>query len=121
MDNPPLHNARIGSSLDIPILHDNDRYEHVKVIGSGNFGVARLMRHKDSQDLFAVKYIERGEKVCKRIFSLCPFIFFITHTHTLSLRFTFTISLGILICGHVEVSVAIQYSHIGDSVPLHSM
>jgi serine/threonine-protein kinase SRK2 len=46
-------------------LHGSDRYEHVKAIGSGNFGVAQLMRDKVSKDLVAVKYIERGEKVCK--------------------------------------------------------
>lgn len=56
-----------GSSLEIPILHDNDRYEHVKDIGSGNFGVARLMRDKASQDLVAVKYIERGEKIDENV------------------------------------------------------
>ncbi|MCO5552363.1 hypothetical protein L7F22_053312 [Adiantum nelumboides] len=61
---PPLLG---GSSLEIPILHDNDRYEHVRDIGSGNFGVARLMRDKASQDLVAVKYIERGEKIDENV------------------------------------------------------
>lgn len=41
-----------------------DKYEVVKNLGAGNFGVARLMRHKDTQDLVAMKYIERGPKVC---------------------------------------------------------
>eukprot|EP01018_Ginkgo_biloba_P016900 Gb_33674 [translate_table: standard] len=54
---------RGGSSMDLPIMHDNDRYELVKDIGSGNFGVARLMRDKQTKELVAVKYIERGEKV----------------------------------------------------------
>jgi hypothetical protein len=49
--------------LDIPSMHDHDRYELVKDIGSGNFGVARLMRDKVTRELVAVKYIERGEKV----------------------------------------------------------
>lgn len=49
--------------MDLPIMHDSDRYELVKDIGSGNFGVARLMRDKLSNELVAVKYIERGEKV----------------------------------------------------------
>lgn len=40
-----------------------EKYEHVKDIGSGNFGVARLMRHKDTKELVAMKYIERGHKV----------------------------------------------------------
>lgn len=52
-----------GMGLDMPIMHDNDRYELVKDIGSGNFGVARLMRDKQTRELVAVKYIERGEKV----------------------------------------------------------
>ncbi|CAN1307290.1 Serine/threonine-protein kinase SRK2E [Linum perenne] len=49
--------------MDTPITHDSDRYELVRDIGSGNFGVARLMRDKLSNELVAVKYIERGEKV----------------------------------------------------------
>ncbi|MBA0549605.1 hypothetical protein Golob_020626 [Gossypium lobatum] len=53
--------------MDLPIMHDSDRYELVKDIGSGNFGVARLMRDKHTDELVAVKYIERGEKqVCHR-------------------------------------------------------
>ncbi|KHG08305.1 Serine/threonine-protein kinase SAPK2 [Gossypium arboreum] len=39
-----------------------DRYEILKDIGSGNFGVAKLVREKWSGDLYAVKYIERGPK-----------------------------------------------------------
>lgn len=41
-----------------------DKYELVKDIGSGNFGVARLMRNKETKELVAMKYIERGHKVC---------------------------------------------------------
>lgn len=40
-----------------------DKYELVKDIGSGNFGVARLMRNKETKELVAMKYIERGHKV----------------------------------------------------------
>ena len=40
------------------------RYELVRGMGSGNFGVARLMRDKHTDELVAVKYIERGDKVC---------------------------------------------------------
>ncbi|EYU26515.1 hypothetical protein MIMGU_mgv1a009739mg [Erythranthe guttata] len=39
-----------------------DKYELVKDIGSGNFGVARLMRNKETKELVAMKYIERGHK-----------------------------------------------------------
>lgn len=40
-----------------------EKYELVKDIGSGNFGVARLMRNKETKELVAMKYIERGYKV----------------------------------------------------------
>lgn len=56
-----------GMGLDMPIMHDNDRYELVKDIGSGNFGVARLMRDKQTRELVAVKYIERGEKIDENV------------------------------------------------------
>ncbi|KAG5381227.1 hypothetical protein IGI04_029069 [Brassica rapa subsp. trilocularis] len=39
-----------------------ERYDIVKDIGSGNFGVAKLVRDKFSKELFAVKFIERGQK-----------------------------------------------------------
>jgi serine/threonine-protein kinase SRK2 len=53
--------------LDIPDMHHHDRYELVKDIGSGNFGVARLMRDKLTRELVAVKYIERGEKIDENV------------------------------------------------------
>ncbi|PPS03117.1 hypothetical protein GOBAR_AA17545 [Gossypium barbadense] len=40
-----------------------EKYEVVKDLGAGNFGVARLLRHKDTKELVAMKYIERGHKV----------------------------------------------------------
>ncbi|KAJ8451043.1 hypothetical protein Cgig2_026852 [Carnegiea gigantea] len=40
-----------------------ERYEPMKELGSGNFGVARLVRDKKTKELFAVKYIERGKKI----------------------------------------------------------
>ncbi|CAI0375321.1 unnamed protein product [Linum tenue] len=40
-----------------------DKYELVKDIGSGNFGIARLMRNKQTRELVAMKYIERGPKL----------------------------------------------------------
>jgi serine/threonine-protein kinase SRK2 len=54
-----------GATIDMPIMHDSDRYDFVRDIGSGNFGVARLMRDKHTKELVAVKYIERGDKVIK--------------------------------------------------------
>lgn len=61
MDRPPVTVGPPG--MDMPIMHDSDRYELVRDIGSGNFGVARLMRDRQTNELVAVKYIERGEKV----------------------------------------------------------
>jgi len=58
----------VGPGMDMPIMHDGDRYELVRDIGSGNFGVARLMRDKQADELVAVKYIERGEKVSTSVF-----------------------------------------------------
>ncbi|GMP48333.1 hypothetical protein CsSME_00015720 [Camellia sinensis var. sinensis] len=57
----------IGPGMDIPIMHDSDRYELVRDIGAGNFGVARLMRDKQTEELVAVKYIERGEKIDENV------------------------------------------------------
>lgn len=63
----------VGPVMDMPIMHDSDRYDLVRDIGSGNFGVARLLRDKQTKELVAVKYIERGDKVhCTSIlFSIC--------------------------------------------------
>ncbi|KAH0876177.1 hypothetical protein HID58_073539, partial [Brassica napus] len=44
-----------------------ERYDIVKDIRSGNFGVAKLVRDKFSKELFAGKFIERGQKqICHR-------------------------------------------------------
>lgn len=40
-----------------------ERFEIIKDIGSGNFGVAKLVSDKQTRELFAVKFIERGQKV----------------------------------------------------------
>ncbi|GLT34668.1 hypothetical protein SLA2020_091710 [Shorea laevis] len=40
-----------------------ERYEPLKELGVGNFGVARLVRDKKTKELVAVKYIERGKKI----------------------------------------------------------
>nr|KYP49833.1 Serine/threonine-protein kinase SRK2E [Cajanus cajan] len=57
----------VGPGMDLPIMHDSDRYELVRDIGSGNFGVARLMRDRHTEELVAVKYIERGEKIDENV------------------------------------------------------
>jgi hypothetical protein len=48
-----------------------ERYEIIKDIGSGNFGVAKLARDKWTKEFFAVKFIERGQKVCFLCFAIC--------------------------------------------------
>lgn len=53
-----------------------EKYELVKDIGSGNFGVARLMRNRETKELVAMKYIERGYKVLLPFhFHYSPFVF----------------------------------------------
>lgn len=72
----------VGPGMDLPIMHDSDRYELVRDIGSGNFGVARLMRDKQTEELVAVKYIERGDKVSVLIissFSICGYLKWISN------------------------------------------
>ncbi|GLT39972.1 hypothetical protein SLA2020_141360 [Shorea laevis] len=44
-----------------------EKYELVKDIGSGNFGVARLMRNRETKELVAMKYIERGHKIDENV------------------------------------------------------
>lgn len=44
-----------------------DRYEPIKNLGSGNFGVAKLVRDKKTKELVAVKYIERGQKIDENV------------------------------------------------------
>ncbi|WOK96423.1 serine/threonine-protein kinase SAPK7-like [Canna indica] len=44
-----------------------EKYEVVRDIGSGNFGVAKLMRHKETKELVAMKYIERGQRIDENV------------------------------------------------------
>ncbi|PWA80819.1 rho-associated protein kinase 1/2 [Artemisia annua] len=44
-----------------------EKYEPLKELGSGNFGVARLVRDKRTKELLAVKYIERGSKIDENV------------------------------------------------------
>ncbi|KAK7346517.1 hypothetical protein VNO80_21038 [Phaseolus coccineus] len=57
----------VGPGMDMPIMHDSDRYDLVRDIGAGNFGVARLMQDKQTKELVAVKYIERGDKIDENV------------------------------------------------------
>ncbi|VAH66464.1 unnamed protein product [Triticum turgidum subsp. durum] len=45
-----------------------EKYEAVRDIGSGNFGVARLMRNRETRELVAVKCIERGHRVHENVY-----------------------------------------------------
>ena len=40
-----------------------EKYEIIKDLGAGSFGVAKLCRDKDSSELVAIKFIERGPTV----------------------------------------------------------
>lgn len=44
-----------------------ERYEILRDIGSGNFGVAKLVRDKWTAELYAVKFIERGQKIDEHV------------------------------------------------------
>ncbi|GMH00173.1 hypothetical protein Nepgr_002012 [Nepenthes gracilis] len=44
-----------------------ERYDIVKEIGFGNFGVAKLVRDKWTKEFFAVKFIERGSKIDEHV------------------------------------------------------
>ncbi|XP_015963656.1 serine/threonine-protein kinase SAPK3 isoform X1 [Arachis duranensis] len=44
-----------------------ERYEPIKDLGSGNFGVARLAKDKKTGELVAVKYIQRGKKIDENV------------------------------------------------------
>ncbi|KAG2593242.1 serine/threonine-protein kinase SAPK4-like isoform X2 [Panicum virgatum] len=45
-----------------------EKYEAVRDIGSGNFGVARLMRNRETRELVAVKCIERGHRIDENVY-----------------------------------------------------
>ncbi|KAJ3677886.1 hypothetical protein LUZ60_001689 [Juncus effusus] len=45
-----------------------EKYEMVRDIGSGNFGVAKLMRNKETKELVAMKYIERGHRIDENVY-----------------------------------------------------
>ncbi|XP_020209108.1 serine/threonine-protein kinase SAPK1 [Cajanus cajan] len=44
-----------------------ERYEILKDIGSGNFAVAKLVKDNCTNELFAVKFIERGQKIDEHV------------------------------------------------------
>ncbi|VVB08768.1 unnamed protein product [Arabis nemorensis] len=44
-----------------------EKYEMVKDLGFGNFGLARLMRNRQTNELVAVKFIDRGYKIDENV------------------------------------------------------
>ncbi|CAL9170399.1 unnamed protein product [Musa hybrid cultivar] len=44
-----------------------ERYEVLRDLGSGNFGVAKLVRDVLTNELFAVKFLERGHKIDEHV------------------------------------------------------
>ncbi|KAG6510860.1 hypothetical protein ZIOFF_028905 [Zingiber officinale] len=44
-----------------------EKYEVLRDIGSGNFGVAKLVRDVRTKELFAIKLIERGQKIDEHV------------------------------------------------------
>ncbi|XP_023761348.2 serine/threonine-protein kinase SRK2G [Lactuca sativa] len=59
--------VRFSLSVKNSPISSMDKYEVVKDLGAGNFGVARLLRHKETKDLVAMKYIERGQKIDENV------------------------------------------------------
>lgn len=54
---------RLGAQVPSPCPPCARSYDLVRDLGSGNFGVARLMRSKATGELVAIKLIERGDRV----------------------------------------------------------
>lgn len=59
---------------NLGFLGMEERYEPLKDLGTGNFGVARLVKDKKSKELLAVKYIERGKKVKNELKSMYIYV-----------------------------------------------
>lgn len=78
------HSDRITSIYTVVDL-EMDKYDVVKDLGAGNFGVARLLRHKDTKELVAMKYIERGRKVS----FFCLFTIWVLQVFNWGLKFYF--------------------------------
>jgi len=59
-----VQRSRIHGQTANPLPHITSvPVPQLKDIGSGNFGVAKLMRYRSTGELVAVKFIERGDKV----------------------------------------------------------
>ena len=54
-----------GTSTSTQVDYDRGRYELVKELGAGSFGVAWLMKDRRTGELVACKLIERGDRIDK--------------------------------------------------------
>ncbi len=57
--------AGASTSTSAQVDYDRSRYELVRELGAGSFGVAWLMRDRRSGELVACKLIERGDRIDK--------------------------------------------------------
>ena len=57
--------AGASTSASAQVDYDRSRYELVRELGAGSFGVAWLMRDRRSGELVACKLIERGDRIDK--------------------------------------------------------
>ena len=60
----------IDASMEAVDVNDHDaRYEPVNdcLLGTGSYGYTKLMREKATGKMYALKYIERGEKITEHV------------------------------------------------------
>ncbi|KAK9832742.1 hypothetical protein WJX81_006569 [Elliptochloris bilobata] len=63
---PRAHSSQ-GTSTSAQVDYDRSRYELVKELGAGSFGVAWLMKDRRTGELVACKLIERGDRIDKNV------------------------------------------------------
>jgi len=61
----PRTESSRGASTSAGVDYDRGRYELVKELGAGSFGVAWLMKDRRTGELVACKLIERGDRIDK--------------------------------------------------------
>lgn len=62
-----LRVPRLSSAFEPAGSEMEERYEPLKELGAGNFGVTRLVKDKKTMELVAVKYIARGKKIDENV------------------------------------------------------
>lgn len=61
----PRAESSQGTSTSAQVDYDRSRYELVKELGAGSFGVAWLLKDRRTGELVACKLIERGDRIDK--------------------------------------------------------